>query len=152
MPHSAPQRAAPASRRYAPCCARQARSVRAAAAGAKDGPVGAWLDLAALITSGAKAPGVSDFARDIGSDIYVDIAGWHLFLRDMKYDVGLANAIAARTASNGGKISSDDVTAILKKVAVKLGGGKTEVSLYDVMGSRCVEDLVELSQRFAKEL
>ncbi len=123
-----------------------------AAAGAKDGPLGAWLDLASLVTNGSKAPAVSDFANDIGSDIYVDIAGWHLFLRDMKYNVGLANAIAARTASNGGKISADDVTGILKKVAVKLGGGRSEVSLFDVMSSRCVDDLVELSQRFAKEL
>ena len=70
----------------------------------------------------------------------------------MKYDVGVANALASRAASNGGKISADDVTAVLKKIAVKLGGGKTETSLFDVMPSRCVDDLVDLAQRFAKDL
>ena len=40
--------------------------------------MGAWLDLASLVTSGSKAPGVSDFAREVGSEVYVDIAGWHL--------------------------------------------------------------------------
>jgi hypothetical protein len=40
--------------------------------------MGAWLDLASLVTSGAKAPGISDFAREVGSDIFVDVAGWHL--------------------------------------------------------------------------
>ena len=43
-----------------------------------DGPVGAWLDLAALVSSSSKAPGMSEFATEIGRDIYVDIAGWHL--------------------------------------------------------------------------
>lgn len=153
-----------------------------AASGAKDGPVGAWLDLAALVSSGSKAPGVSDFAREIGSEIYIDVANWHLvrarcsrrnvastprltargalrralppaqFLKDARYDVGVANAIAARAASNGGKISADDVTAILKKVSVKLGAGKKELSLFDVMPARCVDDLVDISQRFAREL
>jgi hypothetical protein len=70
----------------------------------------------------------------------------------MKYEVGLANAIAECVAKNGGKISADDVKGILQKVAVKLGGGRTVVSLHDVMGNRCVDDLVDLAQRFAKEL
>jgi hypothetical protein len=40
--------------------------------------VGAWLDLAALVSSSSKAPRMSEFATEIGRDIYVDIAGWHL--------------------------------------------------------------------------
>ena len=35
---------------------------------------------------------------------------------------------------------------------MKLGGGRTTVSLYDVMPPRCVQDLVELAERFAKDL
>ena len=66
--------------------------------------------------------------------------------------MGVANAIASRAASNGGKISEGDVVAILKKVAVKLGGGRTVVSLYEVMPDRCVQDLVDISQRFARDL
>ena len=65
---------------------------------------------------------------------------------------GLANAIAMQTARGGGKISEADVSQVLKKVAMKLGGGRTTVSLYDVMPPRCMQDLVELAERFAKDL
>ena len=75
-----------------------------------------------------------------------------LTLRPAPAQVGLANAIAARAASGGGKIGEDEVVSILKKVAVKLGGGRTTLSLYEVMPSRCVQDLVDLAQRFAKDL
>jgi hypothetical protein len=65
---------------------------------------------------------------------------------------GLANAVAMQAARGGGKISEADVTQVLKKVAMKLGGGRTTVSLFDVMPPRCVQDLVELAERFAKDL
>ena len=65
---------------------------------------------------------------------------------------GLANALALQAARSGGKVREDDVVGVLKKVAVKLGGGRTTVSLFDVMPSRCVQDLVELAERFAKDL
>ena len=44
------------------------------------------------------------------------------------------------------------MVSILKKVAVKLGGGRTTLSLYEVLPSRCTQDLVEIAQRFAKDL
>jgi len=64
----------------------------------------------------------------------------------------LANALGARAASGGGKISEEEVVSVLKKVAVKLGGGRTTLSLYEVMPLRCVQDLVDIAQRFAKDL
>ena len=66
--------------------------------------------------------------------------------------MGVANALSQRAATNGGKLSESDVTDTLKKIAVKLGGGRTVVSLYDVMPSRCVQDLTDIAQRFAKDL
>ena len=65
---------------------------------------------------------------------------------------GLANAIALQAARGGGKINESDVATVLKKVAIKLGGGRATVSLFDVMPPRCVQDLVELAERFAKDL
>lgn len=52
-----------------------------------------------------------------GSDIYVDIGGWHLFLRDMKVHTGVALALQAKIAS--GKIDEPVVVDVLKKVPVK---------------------------------
>ena len=75
----------------------------------------------------------------------------HLLPRH-RCQVGVANALSQRVAANGGKISEGDVTDTLKKIAVKLGGGRTVVSLFDVMPSRCVQDLTDIAQRFAKDL
>lgn len=71
-----------------------------------DGPLGAWLDLASLVTSGSKAPGVSDFAKEIGSEVFVDVAGWHLVRsaapqrvsRGLRRQALLADAAVARLA------------------------------------------------------
>ena len=62
----------------APAQLRSRASLTTARNAKGDGPVGAWLDLAALVSSSSKAPGMSEFATEIGRDIYVDIAGWHL--------------------------------------------------------------------------
>lgn len=56
-------------------------------------------------------------ANTLGSDIYVDIGGWHLFLKDMKVATGVSIALQAKMAS--GKIEEPDVVDVLKKIPVK---------------------------------
>ena len=55
--------------------------------------------------------------------MYVDVNGWHLYLKDMKgFPLGLANAFALQIS--GGERASDAlVEATLKKVAVKARPG-----------------------------
>ncbi len=40
--------------------------------------------------------------------------------------------------------------SLLKKVPVKLGGGKLQVSLYDVLPSSAVQDLQRIVEDFAR--
>ena len=82
-PAARPAQRLPRSPLSSPCAAQlRSRTGLTTARNAKgDGPVGAWLDLAALVSSSSKAPGMSEFATEIGRDIYVDIAGWHLVRR-----------------------------------------------------------------------
>eukprot|EP00878_Enallax_costatus_P032678 GHUV01035930.1.p1 GENE.GHUV01035930.1~~GHUV01035930.1.p1 ORF type:complete len:129 (+),score=22.50 GHUV01035930.1:423-809(+) len=58
-----------------------------------------WLDLAKLVASeGSKQKSPYDeLAYKIGRDVYVDIAGWHLFLRDMSAVPGLKMSQALAT-------------------------------------------------------
>jgi hypothetical protein len=46
---------------------------------------GAFLDLAKLVASDTsrRSGGFDDLASDIGRDVYADLNGWHLFLKDM---------------------------------------------------------------------
>lgn len=69
-----------------------------------------------------------------GRDVYVDIAGWHLFLRDMSAVPGLkmANALAAQlgpqAASAGrGGLREADVSGVLRRIPVDVGGGRVTV-------------------------
>ncbi|KAG2483123.1 hypothetical protein HYH03_018013 [Edaphochlamys debaryana] len=117
-----------------------------------------WLDVTKLVTGGggAKTP-YDEFASAIGRDCYVDLAGWHLYLRDMAAGAPgnstfkMSQALAAQLGPQLKKgLRESDVEAVLKKVPVKLGAGKLKTSLYDVMPSMCVGDLARLCEEFSR--
>jgi len=59
--------------------------------------VGAWVDLASFVaasSSGAKSP-YDELADKIGRECYIDVAGWHLYLKDVRL-VGISNATLAQ--------------------------------------------------------
>lgn len=135
----------------------RAQTIRARGIGKE--VTGAWLDLAKLVASdGGKKGPYDDLAYKIGRDVYVDIAGWHLFLRDMSAVPGLKMAAAlagqlgpeALRAGRGG-LRESDVTAVLKRVPVDVGGGRVTLSLYDVMPNGCVADLARILCDFARD-
>ncbi|WIA16395.1 hypothetical protein OEZ86_007881 [Tetradesmus obliquus] len=117
-----------------------------------------WLDLAKLVASeGSKAKSpYEELAYQIGRDVYVDIAGWHLFLRDMsavpglKMSQALATKLGPEVAGSRRGLLESDVAAVLKKIPVELGAGKTRVSLFEVMPSMCVSDLVKILDDYAR--
>ena len=117
--------------------------------------VESFFDVADFL-AGASSFGTSELANDIGRDCYVDLNGWHLFLRDMKpqgsFHTGLANVVVATIIKNGNKCDERDVTEILKTVKVPLGGGKIEASLFELMPKRCVEDFVDIAKKYADDM
>jgi len=117
--------------------------------------VESFFDVADFL-SGASSFGISELAQDIGRDCYVDLNGWHLFLKDMKpqgsVHTGLANVVTATILKNGKTCSEADMTEILKAVKVPLGGGKIEASLFDLMPKRCVDDFVEIAKKYADDM
>lgn len=78
--------------------------------------------------------------------------GWHLFLRDVtvKEDLKLHQALAQQIgeASNNGSV---DLQGLLKKVPVKIGGGKTQVSLYEAIPSFSFDDLEKIVEDFERD-
>ena len=117
--------------------------------------VESFFDVADFL-SGASSFGTSELAENIGRDCYVDVNGWHLFLKDMKpqgsFHQGLANVVIGTIVKNGKKCSEEDMTEILKTVKVPLGGGKMEASLFDLMPKRCVDDFVDIAKRYADDV
>jgi hypothetical protein len=111
-----------------------------------------WLDLSATVTGGGADLGVSELAERIGSDVYMDINGWHLFLRDAKYHVPLARIVATRVADDGNRFEETAIETILKECPVRVGGGKSECKLFDLMPSACVQDFMKIVEDYADDL
>jgi chemotaxis response regulator CheB len=83
-------------------------------------------------------------ADKLGDEMYADLNGWRLYLRDMKADGGktMAQVLAEAVASG------DSLDAALQGNSIKLGGGKKTVPLSDVVpdnqirnATRTLEDL-----------
>jgi len=69
-----------------------------------------FLDLTKLVTSdgGAKRSAFDDLAYSIGRDVYADLNGWHLLLKDMsalpggpKVNAVLADKLGSLVRANG---------------------------------------------------
>ena len=113
---------------------------RVVACASADGPIRAWLDLTQLVSSSARAPGISAFETELGREVYLDISGWHLSLRDSK----LAGGVASALASSG----SSGVRGVLDSIPVSLGAGRTKLSLLSLLPERCVQDVESITRRF----
>lgn len=116
--------------------------------------VDGWMDMAKLVSGGGgnKSP-YDELAGAIGRDVYVDIQGWHLYLRDMTAVPGfkMSQALAQQLGPQVSRgLREADIEAVLKKVPIKLGSGKMKVSLYDVMPSMCVGDLVKILGEYGR--
>lgn len=93
---------------------------------------------------------VEQLAADIGDRIYIDVAKWHLYLKDAKLHTGLAESFLPMCES--GKIDEAAVKATLATVKIKLGGGKQELSLADLIPNAGVGDLVRILEDCARSL
>jgi len=116
--------------------------------------VQAWLDVASIVSS----PTEQDEARDelaskIGKEVYLDINGWHLYLRDVsvagtKLHVALSALIADRVSD--GLDYEDAVQTVVDKVPIKIGG-KTQLPLSQFLPTVAVADMAELAEAYFRD-
>ena len=129
------------------------------AAGVGDDAVSSWLDLAGFVAKnkGTRSP-FEDLSSKIGSQCYIDVQGWHLYLRDVKIAPGatvtVADALADKLGSTiqGQGFNQSMLDELMKQVPVKLGQGKSTLPLADVMPSRGLQDLAEICEKYARDL
>lgn len=120
------------------------------------GGIDGWFDLASFVatSTSSKSP-FDDLSYSIGKECYVDIAGWHLFLKDIKVEgqTTMAQALAAKLGGDMMSSGFDDrnIEDALKKVPIKLGQGKMTVSLKDVMPSMVISDLMDICEEYARQ-
>lgn len=93
---------------------------------------------------------LEQLAAEIGDQVYLDIAQWHLYLDDAKLNYKLAELLVSPLEQ--GHLDENTVTAILSQFPVKVGGGRRQVSLLDLIPLACVNDLIEILEEFQKRL
>ncbi len=93
---------------------------------------------------------IEQLAASIGESVYIDVAKWHLYLGDAKLHTSLAEQFYPLLTA--GSVSESQVTDVLKGVPVKLGGGKLEVPLADLIPNSAQTQLVDTLEEFRRDL
>lgn len=93
---------------------------------------------------------IEKLAAAIGENVYIDVAKWHLYLRDAHLHTPLAEQLYPLVMK--GSVSEDQVLALLKQISVKLGGGKVDVTLADLLPMQSQVHLMDAIEEFQRDL
>ncbi|MBD1925911.1 DUF3181 family protein [Trichocoleus sp. FACHB-90] len=93
---------------------------------------------------------IEALAAEIGENIYIDIAKWHLYLRDAHLHTVLAEQLYPMLVNDS--LEEDRVLQVLENIPVKLGGGKREVPLIDLLPMQCQVNLMDLLEEYQRNL
>ncbi|MBN3895969.1 MAG: DUF3181 family protein [Nostoc sp. NOS(2021)] len=89
-------------------------------------------------------------AAEIGENVYIDIAKWHLYLSNAKLHTLVAEQLYPLITSNA--INEDQVTKVLESIPIKIGGGRSELPLIDLLPLQCQVNLVDILEKYQREI
>ena len=89
-------------------------------------------------------------AAEIGENVYMDIAKWHLYLREAHLHTLLAERMYPLLLDNS--LSEDKVMQILQDIPVRLGGGHREVPLADMLPMQSRVHLIDVLEEFQRKM
>ncbi|AUS99900.1 thylakoid-associated protein [Nostoc sp. CENA543] len=89
-------------------------------------------------------------AAEIGDNIYIDIAKWHLYLSNAKLHTVVAEQLYPLITSKA--VTEDQVIQVLESISVKIGGGRRELPLIDLLPLQCQVNLVDILERYQREM
>jgi hypothetical protein len=93
---------------------------------------------------------IEALAAELGKEVYIDVAKWHLYLRDAHLHTPLAEQLYPLLEK--GVPTEEEVLGILRGISVKLGGGKHEVSLLDLLPVQSQIQLMDIVEAFRQKL
>ncbi len=94
-------------------------------------------------------PEIEQLAAAIGTEVYMDIARWHLYLRDTKLHTELAEQLAPLVVDR--TIDEARVTKLLEQIVIKVGGGRAQVPLSDLLPMQSILNLLDVLETFVKQ-
>jgi hypothetical protein len=93
---------------------------------------------------------IESLAAEIGENVYIDIAKWHLYLNDAHLHTVVAEQLYPMLED--GDLDADRVAQVLQGISVKLGGGKREVPLADLIPMQCQVQLMDVLEEFQRKM
>jgi hypothetical protein len=93
---------------------------------------------------------IESLAAEIGENVYIDIAKWHLYLNDAHLHTVVAERLYPMLED--GDLDADRVAQVLQGIPVKLGGGKREVPLADLIPMQCQVQLMDVLEEFQRNM
>ena len=93
---------------------------------------------------------IESLAAEIGENVYIDIAEWHLYLNDAHLHTVVAEQLYPMLEN--GDLDADRVAQVLQGIPVKLGGGKREVPLADLIPMQCQVQLMDVLEEFQRKM
>ncbi|MFS8860509.1 DUF3181 family protein [Synechococcus sp. H60.3] len=94
-------------------------------------------------------PEIEQLAAAIGEEVYIDVARWHLYLRDAHLHTVLAERLAPQVMA--GKVDENAVTEVLQGIPVKVGGGRKELPLADLLPMQSLLNLLDVLEEFSRK-
>jgi hypothetical protein len=88
-------------------------------------------------------------AAEIGENVYIDVAKWHLYLSNAKLHTVVAEQLYPLITSNA--VNEDRVLQVLGSIPIKIGGGKREVPLIDLLPLQCQVTLVDILEKYLRD-
>lgn len=93
---------------------------------------------------------IEALAAEIGKQVYIDVAKWHLYLADAHLHLPLAEKFYPILKT--GSISETQVQQVLNQISVKLGGGRKELPLADLLPMQAQVTLLDVLEEFLRDL
>ena len=93
---------------------------------------------------------IEAIASEIGENVYMDIAKWHLYLSDARLHTVVSEQVYPMLASNS--LDENSVLQILQSIPVKIGGGKREIPLADLLPMQCQVNMMDILEKYQSEM
>jgi Protein of unknown function (DUF3181) len=93
---------------------------------------------------------IERLAGELGDQVYLDVAKWHLYLRDAKLHTQLADRLGPIAES--GKVSEAEVIGVLNQTVIELGGGKQKLPLSELIPASGIRRVLDVLEEWSRSL
>ncbi|HEY9851121.1 MAG TPA: DUF3181 family protein [Leptolyngbyaceae cyanobacterium] len=92
---------------------------------------------------------IESLAAEIGENVYIDIAKWHLYLREAHLHTVVAEQVYPMLVDN--TLEEGRVLKVLESIPVKLGG-RRDVPLADLIPTASQVNLMDILEEFQRKM